>query len=77
MNLVKEKKQKIISKYDPELKNTGCCSVQIDLLSYEIEKLNKHLKEHPSDFHSKRGLLTKNKKRNALNQYYLKKINKK
>ncbi|WBL31574.1 30S ribosomal protein S15 [Candidatus Phytoplasma sacchari] len=69
MVLIKEKKKKIIHENSEKINNTGCCKVQIALLSNEIEALNKHLKEHPFDFHSKRGLLTKNKKRNRIIKY--------
>ncbi|WP_323847936.1 MAG: 30S ribosomal protein S15 [Phytoplasma sp.] len=64
----KQKKDIILQTIDSEV-NTGCTEVQIAILSREIEELNKHLKEHPSDFHSKRGLLIKNKKRSTLIKY--------
>ncbi|KXT29197.1 ribosomal protein S15 [Candidatus Phytoplasma oryzae] len=69
MALTQEQKKKIIQENSEKKNNTGCCKVQIALLSNEIEELNKHLKKNPSDFHSKRGLLTKNKKRNKLLKY--------
>jgi len=37
--------------------DTGSAGVQIALLSEEIKRLLLHLKSHPKDFHSKRGLL--------------------
>ncbi|KAB8121947.1 MAG: 30S ribosomal protein S15 [Candidatus Phytoplasma cynodontis] len=69
MVLTKEQKKKIIRENSTKENDTGCCQVQIALLTHEIEELNKHLKKHPSDFHSKRGLLTKNKKKNTLIKY--------
>lgn len=37
--------------------DTGSASVQVGLLSRQIEDLTKHLKKNPKDFHSRRGLL--------------------
>ncbi|WP_017193540.1 30S ribosomal protein S15 [Vaccinium witches'-broom phytoplasma] len=66
MLLSKEEKKEIIKNNSKKEGDTGSNKVQITLLNREIEKLNKHFKQHPGDFHSKRGLLTKNKKRNTL-----------
>jgi small subunit ribosomal protein S15 len=52
-----EEKAKIIKKHNIHEKDTGSPEVQIALLSEEIGKLLSHLKKHPKDFHSKRGLL--------------------
>jgi len=37
--------------------DTGSASVQVGLLSRQIDELTKHLKKNPKDFHSRRGLL--------------------
>lgn len=37
--------------------DSGSASVQVGLLSRQIEELTKHLKKNPKDFHSRRGLL--------------------
>jgi len=55
---VKEK-SRIISKYRLHDADTGSAEVQIALLTEEIENLAEHLKAHPKDFHSRRGLLSK------------------
>ena len=55
--LIPEEKAKIIKKYKLHETDTGSAQVQIALLSEEIERLVLHLKKHPKDFHSKRGLL--------------------
>lgn len=52
-----EEKEKIIKKYKLHDKDTGSPEVQIALLTEEIKRLLLHLKSHPKDFHSKRGLL--------------------
>ncbi len=56
--LDKEKKKKIIEKYRLNNSDTGSLDVQIGLLSERINYLLSHLKEHPKDLHSKRGLLS-------------------
>lgn len=52
-----EEKTKIIQKYKLHKSDTGSWEVQIALVTEEIKKLLGHLKSHPKDFHSKRGLL--------------------
>ena len=56
MALTKEEKEKIIKEFAQGKKDTGSTEVQVALLTEQINALNKHLKEHPKDFHSKRGL---------------------
>jgi len=55
--LTTKEKEKIIAKYKLHEKDTGSNEVQIALLTEEIKQLLLHLKKHPKDFHSKRGLL--------------------
>lgn len=55
--LTPEEKIKIIEKYKIHKADTGSAEVQIALLTEEIKELVLHLKSHPKDFHSKRGLL--------------------
>jgi len=55
--LSKEEKEKLIKKHKVHEKDTGSFEVQIALLNEEIKKLVSHLKKHPKDNHSKRGLL--------------------
>lgn len=55
--LTPEEKTKVIEKYKFHESDTGSFEVQIALLTEEINRLLLHLKKHPKDFHSKRGLL--------------------
>jgi len=55
--LTPEEKEKLIKKYKLHETDTGSAQVQIALLTEEIKRLVLHLKKHPKDFHSKRGLL--------------------
>ena len=67
--LKKEVKTELIKKSGIHEKDTGSSDVQIALLSQEIEKLVEHLKEHPKDLHSKRGLIRMVIKRKKLLAY--------
>ena len=53
----KEVKQELIEKYKMHEGDTGSPEVQIAVLTNRINELNAHLKEHPKDKHSYRGLL--------------------
>lgn len=55
--LTPEEKTKVVAKYKLHESDTGSFEVQIALLTEEIDRLLSHLKKHPKDFHSKRGLL--------------------
>ena len=55
--LTKEKKQEIIKEYATKEGDTGSPEVQVAILTYRINDLNGHLKEHAQDYHSRRGLL--------------------
>lgn len=67
-----EEKQALIATYHKHDNDTGSAHVQIALLTKHIQELTGHLKEHPKDFHSRRGLLQMvGKRRRFLN--YLKK----
>ena len=57
MALQPKEKAKIIGKYQQHDKDTGSSEVQIAVLTEEINRLTKHLKKHPKDVHSRRGLL--------------------
>ena len=64
-----EEKNKIIKDYKLHESDTGSPEVQIALLTEEIKKLLSHLKKHPKDFHSRRGLLKMVAKRRKLLSY--------
>lgn len=69
-----KKKQSIIKKYQTHEGDTGSSEVQIAILSAEIDELIVHLKAHPKDHSSRRGLLRKVSSRRSLMRY-LKKEN--
>jgi len=67
--LTPEEKTKIITKYKLHDLDTGSPEVQVALLSEEIKQLLFHLRKHPKDLHSKRGLLKMVSKRRSLLNY--------
>ncbi|OGZ26952.1 MAG: 30S ribosomal protein S15 [Candidatus Nealsonbacteria bacterium RIFOXYB1_FULL_40_15] len=67
--LTQEEKTQLIEKYKLHDADTGSSEVQVVLLSEEIDRLLSHLKIHPKDFHSKRGLLKMVSKRRKLMSY--------
>jgi small subunit ribosomal protein S15 len=50
-------KADIVAKYGATANDTGSPEVQIALLTDRIAHLTEHLKAHPKDHHSRRGLL--------------------
>lgn len=66
-------KQQIIKEFATKDGDTGSPEVQAALLTEQIKHLTSHLKEHPHDVHSRRGLLSMVNKRRRLLQYLLKK----
>lgn len=73
MALTTNNKKKIIQKFATGKGDTGSPEVQVALLTENINQLTKHLKEHPKDNHSRRGLLKMVSKRRRLLNYLLKK----
>ncbi len=71
--MTKEKKEEIIKTYRMDEKDTGSPEVQIALLTERITELTEHLKTHPKDNHSRRGLLKMVGARKGLLNYLAKK----
>ena len=65
----KEKKTAIINEYATCPGDTGSPEVQIAVLTARISELTEHLKEHPKDHHSRRGLLKMVGQRRGLLDY--------
>lgn len=66
--MTKEKKQEIIEKFRAHEGDSGSSNVQVAVLTTRINELNEHLKVHPKDHHTRRGLLKLvGKRRNLLN----------
>ena len=56
MPLAGEKKREIVASYGRGSEDTGSTEVQIALLTGRITQLTEHLRAHPKDHHSRRGL---------------------
>ena len=68
-----ERRAEIIKEYATKEGDTGSPEVQVALLSERISSLTEHLKVHPKDFHSRRGLLVLVGQRRGLLDYLKKK----
>ena len=55
--MTKERKAEIMQQFATHEGDTGSPEVQIALLTTRISELTEHLKNHPKDHHSRRGLL--------------------
>lgn len=67
--LTKELKTQIVGDYETHEGDTGSPEVQVALLTRRINDLTGHLKEHPKDHSSRRGLLKMVGTRSALLKY--------
>ncbi len=71
--LSKERKQELIKKYGRNEKDTGRPEVQIAILTARIAEITEHLREHPKDHASRRGLILLVGKRRRLLKYLMRK----
>lgn len=67
----KEQKQELVSKFGKDGKDTGTPEVQIAIFSTRISELTEHLKLHPKDHSTRRGLLKLVGKRRRLLNYLM------
>ena len=57
MTLTKEDKLEIFKKHGRSEIDTGSAQVQIAMLTRRLNELTEHLRQHPKDHSSRRGLL--------------------
>jgi small subunit ribosomal protein S15 len=57
MTLTKEAKLEIVQRHGASESDTGSTKVQVALLTQRINGLTEHLRAHPKDHYSRRGLL--------------------
>jgi len=67
--LTKEQKGQIVEEYETRQGDTGSPEVQVAILTKRINDLTEHLKSHPKDHSSRRGLLKMVGTRSALLKY--------
>lgn len=73
MALQKEHRDEIVEDYQIHEADTGSPEVQIALLTERIAALTDHLRDHPHDHHSRRGLFKMVGRRRRLLRYLSKK----
>lgn len=73
MALDQKRKSEIIDEFKRDENDTGSPEVQIAILTHQINELNRHLREHKKDHHSRRGLLKMVGQRRNLLTYLRKK----
>ncbi len=64
-----ERKQELVEEYGTHADDTGTPEVQIAIFTERIQRLTDHMKEHPKDFSTRRGLLKLVGKRRRLLNY--------
>ncbi len=64
-----QQKEDLIKKYKLHQSDTGSAEIQIAMSTEQIKDLTDHLKKHPKDNHSRRGLLKMVSKRKKLLEY--------
>ena len=69
----KEKKTAVIEANRTHATDTGSPEVQVAILTARISELTEHLKVHPKDNHSRRGLLKMVGQRRKMLNYLMKK----
>ena len=74
MTITKEHKQDVIQEYQQQDGDTGSPEVQIAILTTRINALTEHMRAHPKDFGTRRGLLALVSRRRRLLDY-VRKIN--
>src|SRR5690625_84730 len=69
MSITREVKEQIIAEYATHEGDTGSPEVQVAVLSHRISNLTEHLKDHPHDHHTRRGLMALVGRRRRMLQY--------
>lgn len=68
-SISKERTAELIAEYGKNAQDSGGAEVQVAILTERIRNLTEHLKEHPKDHHTRRGLLMLVGKRRRLLVY--------
>jgi small subunit ribosomal protein S15 len=71
--ILKEQKTAVIESNRTHATDTGSPEVQVAILTERITQLTEHLRQHPKDNHSRRGLFQMIGKRRSLLDYLAKK----
>ena len=68
-SISKERTAELMAEFGKNPQDSGSAEVQVAILSERIKNLTEHLKEHPKDHHTRRGLLMLVGKRRRLLVY--------
>jgi small subunit ribosomal protein S15 len=69
--ITKESVQELVDQFGKDGKDTGRAEVQVAIFSNRISDLTEHLKRHPNDHSTRRGLLQMVGKRRRLLNYLM------
>ena len=69
MTITKERKQDLIGEFKRDDNDTGSPDVQIAILTTRVNNLTEHMRTHPKDFATRRGLLALVSRRRRLLDY--------
>lgn len=69
--ITKDEKQELVTQFGKDGQDTGAPEVQIAIFSSRINELTEHLKRHPKDHSTRRGLLKLVGKRRRLLNYLM------
>jgi len=69
MSITAARKQQVMQEYARTKGDTGSVEVQVAILTERVNNLTEHLKTHPKDVHSRRGLLVLVGQRRGLLDY--------
>lgn len=69
LSISKERTAELMAEFGKNHQDSGSAEVQVAILSERIKNLTEHLKEHPKDHHTRRGLLMLVGKRRRLLVY--------
>ena len=69
LSISKDRTAELMAEFGKTPQDSGSAEVQVAILSERIKNLTEHLKEHPKDHHTRRGLLMLVGKRRRLLVY--------
>ena len=69
MTITKERKTELVKEYQRGNQDTGSPEVQIAILTTRINNLTEHMRTHPKDYATRRGLLGMVSRRRRLLDY--------
>ena len=68
-SISKERTAELIAEYGKNAQDSGSAEVQVAILTERIRNLTEHLKSHPKDHHTRRGLMKLIGKRRSMLKY--------